>query len=60
MAWGGWDDALSGLQKYQYEVHELGHDGKLLGEQQGKIIKSPKDLTLTATGVRTKLFIFTS
>ncbi|XP_055997828.1 uncharacterized protein LOC125647098 [Ostrea edulis] len=50
MVWGGWADALSGLEKYQYEVHELGHDGNLLGEQRGKLIKSPKDLTLTATG----------
>ncbi|XP_061181031.1 uncharacterized protein LOC133189645 [Saccostrea echinata] len=50
MTWGGWIDDLSGLEKYQYEVYELGHDGKLLGEQQGKMIKSPTDLALNVTG----------
>jgi hypothetical protein len=56
MTWGGWADTLSGLEKYQYEVHELGHNGQLLGEQQGEVIINPKDLTITATGVRTDQF----
>nr|XP_034314147.1 uncharacterized protein LOC105348718 isoform X1 [Crassostrea gigas] len=47
MTWGGWADDLSGLQKYQYEVHELGHDGSELYEQ--KMVKSPTDLSLNAT-----------
>ena len=54
MTWGGWLDDLSGLDKYQYEAHEMGHDGSLLKEQ--KIVKSATDILLNSTQVRTNQF----
>lgn len=51
MTWDGWTDALAGLLRYEYEVYELGHDGSTLGENQGKMVKSPTTIELTATSV---------
>lgn len=51
MTWDGWTDALAGLLRYEYEVYELGHDGSTLGENQGKMVKSPTTIELSATSV---------
>nr|XP_034301655.1 uncharacterized protein LOC105322112 [Crassostrea gigas] len=55
MTWDGWTDALAGLLRYEYEVYELGHDGSTLGENQGKMVKSPTTIELTATSASVTL-----
>ncbi|XP_062573153.1 uncharacterized protein LOC134235086, partial [Saccostrea cucullata] len=46
MTWDGWGNDLSGLLRYEYEMYQLCHDGFELGENHGKVVKSPTTINL--------------